>query len=68
MRLILSKIGQHFTEKEIKDMIATVDTDKNGKLSFDGNDVFKKSWNISVHFIIKFFFQTEFKRLMRPTN
>jgi Ca2+-binding EF-hand superfamily protein len=43
MRLILSKIGQHFTEKEIKDMIATVDTDKNGKLSFDGNDVFKKS-------------------------
>jgi Ca2+-binding EF-hand superfamily protein len=26
MRLILSKIGQHFTEKEIKAMIATVDS------------------------------------------
>lgn len=35
MRLILSKIGQHFTEKEIQDMIATVDTNSDGKLSFD---------------------------------
>ena len=58
MRLILSKIGQHFTEKEIKDMIATVDTDKNGKLSYDGNDVLiKKSWNVGANFIIKFFFK-----------
>lgn len=36
LRQILSKIGQHFTEKEIADMIATVDTNNDGSLSYQG--------------------------------
>ena len=48
MRLILSKIGQHFTEKEIKDMISTVDKNKDGMLSFDGKTILMYSISIFV--------------------
>lgn len=36
LRKILAEIGQNFSEKEISDMIATVDADSDGRLSFNG--------------------------------
>lgn len=34
LKQILSKIGQHFSEKDIAALVATVDTDKDGRLSY----------------------------------
>lgn len=36
LRQILAGIGQNFTDSEIKAMIATVDADTDGRLSFKG--------------------------------
>lgn len=36
LRKILAEIGQNFSEKDISDMIATVDADSDGRLSFNG--------------------------------
>jgi Ca2+-binding EF-hand superfamily protein len=36
LRQILAKVGQYFTEEQIANLIATVDSDNDGKLSFQG--------------------------------
>jgi calmodulin len=36
LRAVLAKIGQNYSEKEIENMIKTVDRDGDGKLSFQG--------------------------------
>ena len=36
LRQILAKVGQHFSEEQIANLIATVDSDNDGKLSFKG--------------------------------
>ena len=36
LKLILSKIGQHYSRSTIASMIMTVDANKDGKLSFQG--------------------------------
>jgi Ca2+-binding EF-hand superfamily protein len=36
LRQILAKVGQYFSEEQIANLIATVDSDNDGKLSFKG--------------------------------
>ena len=36
LRQILAKVGQHFSEEQIANLIGTVDSDNDGKLSFKG--------------------------------
>ena len=38
LRQILAKVGQHFSEEQIANLIATVDSDNDGKLSFKGKN------------------------------
>lgn len=39
LKLILAKIGQHFSDRQIQDMVNTVDADNDGRLSFNGNSL-----------------------------
>jgi Ca2+-binding EF-hand superfamily protein len=46
---ILSKIGTFYTDRQISDLIATVDTDKDGRLNYDGK------FQIIITILIYFF-------------
>jgi calcium-binding protein CML len=37
LKKVLSKLGHKFSTKEIKNFVASVDTNKDGKLSYEGN-------------------------------
>lgn len=51
LKKVLSKLGHKFSTKEIKNFVASVDTNKDGKLSYDGNNF---SFAFRIYVLINF--------------